>query len=143
MRGLLQKNVDVDDHQRHLLIANHLNCFSTESEIYENEINEMEKTLISSFISLAKDNGQPTLDDPAWKVIKNKAGVNIQKRRYSNGPEISRAFIRIQCDAERVYSILSSPAHLAHLDEAFLEEFNVVKQFGTLVHKFNSYYLNR
>lgn len=62
-----------------------------------------------------------------WKTVKNKADVHLQRKKAFH--DIYRAFVKINCDAARVFSILSNPAHLHQIDECYASS-NVMKQFG-------------
>ncbi|KAI8847533.1 hypothetical protein BC829DRAFT_238570 [Chytridium lagenaria] len=64
-----------------------------------------------------------------WKTTKNRAGVCLQKSKAAlNGMvgDISRAFVSINCDAERVFAVLSNPEHFRHIEDTF-SDFSIMK----------------
>ncbi|KAI9202168.1 uncharacterized protein BJ171DRAFT_601097 [Polychytrium aggregatum] len=106
------------------------------------EVLEYNESLVPPFIQLAREDdrgdGKAAFVDasnlsttPAatsaigpivWKTIKNRGGVHIQRKRVAvNGQvgEVTRVFLRIACDAASVFSILSNPEHMRHVDESY------------------------
>ncbi|RKP01728.1 hypothetical protein CXG81DRAFT_18487 [Caulochytrium protostelioides] len=67
-----------------------------------------------------------------WKTIKDRAGIRLQKKRMAMGgssADVSRATVRINCDAERVFAVLSNPEYHRHVDEQFVEH-TTLEQLG-------------
>ncbi|KAJ3219422.1 PDZ domain-containing protein 8 [Dinochytrium kinnereticum] len=73
-----------------------------------------------------------------WKTAKNRGGVCVQKSKVAYGGrsgDISRAFISINCDAERVFAhskeilslfkVLSNPEHFRHIEDTYTDSFVV------------------
>ncbi|KAJ3412993.1 hypothetical protein HDV05_008644 [Chytridiales sp. JEL 0842] len=76
---------------------------------------------------------KPSLPLNTWKTIRNRNGVHILKRRQQvhgtqQTVDVNKSIIQINCDAERVFSILSHPEHNRHIEESYLVS-TVMKQF--------------
>ncbi|KAI8999761.1 hypothetical protein BC832DRAFT_198285 [Gaertneriomyces semiglobifer] len=57
-----------------------------------------------------------------WRTLRNRSNIHLEKKRLlisDHVSEITRASLTIQCDAERVYSVLSNPEHLRHVQEPY------------------------
>ncbi|KAJ3181382.1 hypothetical protein HDU85_003697 [Gaertneriomyces sp. JEL0708] len=57
-----------------------------------------------------------------WRTLRNRSNIHLEKKRLlisDHVSEITRASLTIQCDAERVYSVLSNPEHLRHVQESY------------------------
>ena len=63
-------------------------------------------------------------NDETWRMFKKRLEISIQKRRnvLENGlvSEFTRGIMRVECDAERTFQVISHPEHLRHIDEAYL-----------------------
>ncbi|TPX59721.1 hypothetical protein PhCBS80983_g02273 [Powellomyces hirtus] len=59
----------------------------------------------------------------AWKSVRNRNNIHVEKKRVlidGEVAEITRASIQMQCDAERVFSVLSNPEHDRHVDDSYV-----------------------
>ncbi|KAJ2989662.1 hypothetical protein HDV02_004825, partial [Globomyces sp. JEL0801] len=71
---------------------------------------------------------------PAWKLIKNKSGIFIERKVVDNDEgesvtQINRGTMPIACDPIRVFNILSNPAHFQQMYEHFTDV-NVLYEEG-------------
>ncbi|KND04614.1 uncharacterized protein SPPG_00332 [Spizellomyces punctatus DAOM BR117] len=73
----------------------------------------------------------PSVVSTAWKTIRNRNGVHVQKKRIlvnEEVAEITRAAMVIHCDADRVFAVLSNPEHNRQIDEGYVGS-EIVHQF--------------
>ncbi|KAJ3280587.1 hypothetical protein HK104_000570, partial [Borealophlyctis nickersoniae] len=66
-----------------------------------------------------------------WKTVRNRGGVVVEKKRMmvaGQVAEIVRGVVTIQCDAERVFAVLSNPEHNRQIEESYTGS-NVVHHF--------------
>ncbi|KAI9355433.1 hypothetical protein DFJ73DRAFT_280855 [Zopfochytrium polystomum] len=110
-------------------------------------IDNIGNDLIAAFLTLARDadskvgplDGSSTAPSEkitpaslAWKIVKDRQGVCVQKRRLvapGFQSELTKATISIDCDSERVYSILSHPEHFRHVEETYMAS-SIFRQFS-------------
>ncbi|ORY49006.1 hypothetical protein BCR33DRAFT_714086 [Rhizoclosmatium globosum] len=107
----------------------------------------IEETLVSTFMGLVQEvstrkgplsnavvlgsNGA-TISTSDWKTIKSGNGIVVKKCTkkmdgFANS-DVNWANLTINCDAERVFVILSNPEYMRHCEPSYIES-SVLKQF--------------
>ena len=98
------------------------------------EIDQMSLTLTDCFLELSKS---PTLESESspslWKLYKKKSGITMFKQNVTKGSDMFKSIMEIQCDSNRVYSVLSNPEHLRHSTDHFVHFSNDLS-FGIILH---------
>ncbi|KAJ3169046.1 PDZ domain-containing protein 8 [Geranomyces variabilis] len=75
---------------------------------------------------------QPQMVATQWKSVRNRSNIHIEKKRVlvdGEVAELTRGSMKMQCDAERVFSVLSNPEHDRHVDDSYVGS-EIVYQFG-------------
>ncbi|KAJ3134642.1 PDZ domain-containing protein 8 [Geranomyces variabilis] len=77
---------------------------------------------------------QPQIVATQWKSVRNRNNIHIEKKRVlvdGEVAELTRGSMKMQCDAERVFSVLSNPEHDRHVDDSYVGS-EIVYQFAVL-----------
>ncbi|KAJ3383349.1 PDZ domain-containing protein 8 [Lobulomyces angularis] len=88
--------------------------------------NELESKLLPNFLRLAKEGFiENMVLDPnsAWKLLKSRNDISVFRKKVNTifgVIEVFRSIIKIYCEADKVYSVLSNPAHFQHIDDGYL-----------------------
>ncbi|KAJ3012009.1 UNVERIFIED_CONTAM: PDZ domain-containing protein 8 [Siphonaria sp. JEL0065] len=106
----------------------------------------LENALVKTFNSLTQEvanrnnnlvlgpNGTATLvnSNSDWKTVKSSSGIVVRKctKRMDGfaNADVNWASVNINCDAERVFVILSNPEYMRHVEISYVESV-ILKQF--------------